>query len=142
MPNWCQNKVTITGSSKELQKLKNYVKTEAEPFSLNKVIPIPLFDGNKDALTDQIHDWKEENWNTKLDVDSPELVKDDKRKLVYLFSTAYSPCINVLRKLALMFPNLSIKINFMEYLGRIKGTHRFKGEEEKFSYHTNFPSLH
>ena len=41
MPNWCMNEVTVTGDEMDLIRFRNLVKSEAESFSFQSVIPMP-----------------------------------------------------------------------------------------------------
>jgi len=41
MPNWCWNKVKISGPADEVRKLAELVRTNESAFSFNKVIPMP-----------------------------------------------------------------------------------------------------
>jgi len=41
MPNWCANRVTVYGEPSELERFKDFVKGEEEPFSFESIMPIP-----------------------------------------------------------------------------------------------------
>ena len=41
MPNWVKNKVCFSGNEKDIERLKNYVKSEESAFDFNNIIPMP-----------------------------------------------------------------------------------------------------
>ena len=109
MPNWCYNRLEITGEENELNRFKEDVKSKDEEFSLNSLIPIPECNGLKKEELEKIwtkeqidkcifdkngeFDWYHfciNNWGTKWDVSDLDTNHDDDY-LNYTFSTAWSP---------------------------------------------------
>ena len=45
MPNWCANRVTVSGATEDVQAFKKAVKghvvNNKKPFSFNSIIPMP-----------------------------------------------------------------------------------------------------
>ena len=41
MPNWCSNRVRVTGEVEVVKLFKEFVKSEDEPFSFNTISPMP-----------------------------------------------------------------------------------------------------
>ena len=92
MPNWCENRIEVSGNVKVLKKFKASVKNEDTQLSLNSLVPL------KDS--DQDENWDAnrcDNWGTKWDVeaslDSSDLSNGDNYdgSLRYGFMSAWSP---------------------------------------------------
>lgn len=60
------------------------------------------------------YDWNIEHWGTKWNAADPELDQIDGDNVVFHFSTAWSPPMPVVEKLAKLFPELRIKHDFFE----------------------------
>jgi hypothetical protein len=41
MPNWCHNRVTLSGDAEDLSQLKPLIGSEDHPFDFNKIMPMP-----------------------------------------------------------------------------------------------------
>ena len=41
MPNWCQNEVRVYGETEDIQRFKEFVKSEVSDFSFNSILPSP-----------------------------------------------------------------------------------------------------
>ena len=93
MPNWCENELTITGKTEDVQKLKEAVRNGDEVLDANKIIPYPEefaildrlatgelraedipqavmlkltgYDLNKDGYNQGGYEWCVNNWGTK-----------------------------------------------------------------------------
>jgi hypothetical protein len=135
MPNWCLNELTIEGSPKELSKLMKQVEiTDSEQtsehypqvISCHKVIPRPAIKDN------DWYDWNISNWGSKWDLSDP--VRDDSQwengKLIYCFSTAWSPVIEVISALAKEHKKLSFTYTYWEGGSDYWGEHEYKKGEE------------
>ena len=100
MPNWVTNRVTFNGSKESLRVVRETVfdHESKNPFSLNAIRPMPdyIYKGNvgRDEFEkygkNNWYDWSVENWGTKWDVDSPEVIIDRDDELEYVFQTAWS----------------------------------------------------
>lgn len=113
MPNHCINSLTISGNSKEIHKLlkKIQVKEENEitPFSFLQVIPRP-----ESRDTDSLN-WNIEHWGTKWDCYDLEEYGDwEEGEMGFTFSTAWSPPIPVIDKLATRYKKLNFVYTFYE----------------------------
>lgn len=136
MPNWCDNVVMIKGEKQEVIKVKELLQNEGNVFSFQKISPCPEallhttapavyhnepqkveFNRKKYGAADW-YDWKNANWGTKWDASdailSSELGNDSEYQVAYSFQTAWAPPIPVYEKLAEMFPNTNIFVNFDE----------------------------
>ena len=122
MPNWCYNRVEISGES--LDEFKKLVKSKKSAFDFNKIVPMPkeLLDNNKSDLTalkskklkekygdDNWYDWALSNWGVKWDVDVDEnAVEDEGDYISYTFDTAWGPPHEIFYAIRKKFPDLSI----------------------------------
>jgi len=59
-------------------------------------------------------DWSIENWGTKEDACDESLNDDNETELQYIFNTAWSPPIPVIKKASELFPNLNFEFTYEE----------------------------
>lgn len=95
MPNWCNNKLTIShDDAAQIARIKEHKNKVLQEF-----IPCPqeLLDG------DGWYNWRVENWGTKwdIDLDIKEESADGKSLVVY-FDSAWSPPLEAYQKLEKM----------------------------------------
>jgi hypothetical protein len=132
MPNWCDNTVLIKGEPLDILALMNKVSEDNNPFSLNKIKPLP--DGLRNTKAPAKHnesqqkvdfntknygaaDWYEwcvSNWGTKWNTSETLVVKVSDDCVNYTFQTAWAPPIPVYEELSKLFPNTNIFANFDE----------------------------
>lgn len=120
MPNWCENKLEIIGSKKQLEKIINIIKKDnkknLELLNLSSFIPIPkiapkgynVIDKYAQKLDDSYPKWYRQNWyNYNVDYYGTKWIEDinlflvgdidvySKEKNIYhihlAFETAWSP---------------------------------------------------
>jgi muconolactone delta-isomerase len=135
MPNWCLNKVDVSGDPVLIRRFKKAVagtsKDENKQFSFNHitrmpgeyrttVFPVPDKDKKKSAAlkrkygSTDWYSWCKKNWGTKWDLPVDEDVLEDEEhektygRLCYLFDTASTPPGHICTKLRKMFPDLYI----------------------------------
>jgi len=82
----------------------------------------------KDAYNQGGYEWCCERWGTKWNAVRVDLI-ERKRSLVYIFDTAWSPPIPVVRKMSEMFPNLLFTLKYWEGGVGFKGVFKVKGGE-------------
>jgi len=127
MPNWCLNRVDVTGDPALIRKFQKAVagtrKNENKQFSFNRIIPMPVA-YKKMASTalkkkygaEDWYSWCVQNWGTKWDVtddDDDDVLEDEEHeqtygRLRYSFNTAWGPPKPICVKLRHMFPDLTI----------------------------------
>jgi hypothetical protein len=118
MPNWCENRVTISGD--ELT-CKLFIDTHVKKDFFNTVIPMPeeLRNTTADFRTaypeliekygyNNWYDWANANWGTKWDVDISDQVDQQSDWIQLNFETAWGPPEGVFKALRDMYPTLDI----------------------------------
>lgn len=142
MPNWCQNKLTVTGPKAMLDKFiadavdHRNVKNGDEPteLSLDKLYPTPTdneIKNSKKALpknatkeqkllaalfagsTPDWYTWRVTNWGTKWDV-TAQVINHEPKKIVYEFDSAWAPPIEAFKKISNDYPDLKFALNYRE----------------------------
>jgi len=137
MPNHCYNKVTISVGDADGQNLKVLVdslKSEENQtdFDFNAILPMPPELENvdwseaeemndiirakykKEHGSDNWYDWRVNNWGTKWNSYSCELVEQEDDYVVYTFDTAWGPPTGVIEALREQCPDFSISAFFDE----------------------------
>lgn len=140
MPNWCQNRLELTGSKKQIQKIYQIIiKNSNKSLNLLKFLPLPDVapkgfeeaDKSLQIISDEsVPDWYKTNWykyniyffGTKWinDIDltsnlkAPEQLNDDLYSLVLHFETAWSPLNqNFIQKFCEKF-HVNLQLTFYE----------------------------
>jgi hypothetical protein len=126
MPNWCHDTLIVSGDPAQLWRFVEAVKeSDEEPLSFAKHLPPPNgVDG---------YDWRTQNWGTKWDAQFSEplvalgIARMDVKASVaangreaddgharYTFDTAWSPPIQWLDHVALLYSDLRFVLEFGE----------------------------
>ena len=96
MPNWTANNVLFVGKRKQLETLKDMLKSDKNDFDFNNIIPMPknIFRGNLGREEEEKYGdnnwyrWSIDNWGTKWNsVDTR--VEENGSTLSYNFMTAW-----------------------------------------------------
>lgn len=129
MPNWVENTVTITGDETLVAEIGARLRAPVPPgqedavFSFwNIVAPTDLdryhstcdSEGIKDP--DNWYNWNVRNWGCKWDASSVS-VDVESTRLVYNFTTPWSPPARAMELLAEQYPKATIHIRFVEEQG-------------------------
>ena len=140
MPNWCRNRVTVSGTEEDISKLSEIFSDTKSIF--NHIIQSPDWkrlpnekgqfpqlermknpkgevmwetynfpDGKND---DRWYYWCIDNWGTKWDVSELSIDYDDDEVLELEFSTAWSPPEGIVEKLKEKYPDLSFSCFYDE----------------------------
>lgn len=138
MPNWCNNKLIVSGKEEEVSKFISEAQAkEDEVISLQKLVPMPQeLEGttsprekkNKELEkkygADNWYDWHCLNWGTKWDLYDTEIISRKKRSVQYFFDTAWSPPLTGFVRISRLYPKLKFLLSYDEPgMG-------FKGEDE------------
>jgi hypothetical protein len=133
MPNWCSNRVHISGSTTDVAAFMALIRGESgdeNTFSFQAILPCPeelhkpipsvgitteFRDERyqKYGYTDW-YDWQVYNWGTKWDASSTYLDYADEGSACWEFQTAWSPPQGIYDELSRRFPDLSISWFFDE----------------------------
>jgi len=128
MPNWCENRVDISG---EPEDVKKFMELVGKKFDFQKIIPMPeelkgttspvRTEGEHANMTpkrrkelldkygfDNWHDWALSNWGTKWPADGVQLVVNEEHYCRFMFMTAWCPPEGIYRKAKGLFPDLGI----------------------------------
>ncbi len=133
MPNWCCNKVIVTGPKKALDAFKATLNSKEKDengkeitveFSFKQTVPPPAnyFSGNlgheekkmcaEKGLVDW-YSWNSENWGTKWDACETNVEIQDKTVLIG-FDTAWAPPIEWLKGASKAHPKLKFHMAYCE----------------------------
>jgi rubredoxin len=131
MPNWVTNHVTITGEEslvKEVgERLRAHVPHHEEPAVLsfwNIIKPDATIVEDYNSACDQVgmmnrnnwYNWNLRNWGCKWDANGPAM-DELPGQLRYTFDTAWSPPTQAMESLAEQYPDLTIRVRFIEEQG-------------------------
>jgi hypothetical protein len=130
MPNWCSNRLIITGTEHALESFFSKANTDNGPFSMHAFVPRPdeLSDTSspsKDTAerrqelrdkygTDNWYDWSIENWGTKWDIDAVVDLNAAEGEAEVTFDSAWGPPVVFVDRLAAMFPALHFVLEYAE----------------------------
>ena len=150
MPNWCMNKLEVTGPVPSLvrfrAKAKSTIVSDGKPkrvkFSLGAFLPMPKeLEGTRSPSpkpnptlvrkygADNWYDWRQNHYGTKWDVDAQELLRFEKEKLGYTFDSAWSPPAEGIRRISELYPDLTFTLEYDEPSMDFAGTAVFRGGE-------------
>lgn len=110
MPNWCFNRIEISGPTDEMDKLLGSENREVYEkfFETHAPLPCPEWD----------YSIAVQNWSTKWDIDlniqSMEWSPTSFCVAEGYFETAWAPATNAWKTIAAKFPKLKFIINFLE----------------------------
>jgi len=135
MPNWCLNTLTIEAESKDkLEEVLAFIKSEDEPFSLEKIHPIPqeIADTPHKSTEDGIEriagllngevkdyrdwwEWSLAEWGCKWDIEGGEVIDMDEDNLIALsFDSANSPPIPIVQRLNEKYEDVDFTLRYFE----------------------------
>jgi len=135
MPNWCTNRLTITGPEEQVALLHSQVRHNGDgvPILLASLHPMPeeltyTSAPNRDASPEQLAyleatygatDWyawatSTAGWGTKwADCETVEDAREPGR-LVYRFESAWSPPVEGVKNISARFPALTFSLEYAE----------------------------
>jgi len=123
MPNWCSNNLYVSG---DLTRFNEWMQDE---FLLNKIVPMPdelkksepfnENSPNRNELKQKYgaydwYDWRVQKWGTKWDVSEPRIETHGSTSILISFETAWSPPQMAIQSLAEKFPELKLKLSYLE----------------------------
>lgn len=113
MPNWCENKVVVSGSTEAMDKWREVLINEnsIEPYiSFDKLLPLPASEESN------WYDWRTSNWGVKWDVDEGEAMPaySSEEEYLYHFDTAWGPPLELFQNISPKFPGVTFEISYYE----------------------------
>jgi hypothetical protein len=132
MPNWVYNNVSVIGKKKRVEEFrkKHFTKDEIRgvEFDFETLVPMPetVFRGNLGTQerekygNNNWYDWSVKHWGTKWNASNTQFHSDDVRKtgrsysLEFMFETAWALPEPIYTKIAEMYPDLSIVVDYSE----------------------------
>jgi Ferredoxin-like domain in Api92-like protein len=135
MPNWCLNKLTVTGPEADVQAFKAkavghspWLQPEGEPDVINfhSLVPVPQ-EVLKAGYESAGYDWEVENWGCKWGAENPTILAEWEGFIAYEFSTAWSPPEQFLQTVAVQWPKLMLILEYEEPGMAYKGLAKFQG---------------
>lgn len=121
MPNWCENKLRVTGPKAEvarfMEEAKGNESGEWQDLDFSRLVPMPV------EKKDDWYDWNIANWGCKWNATSVHL-KYKRHIAVYEFSTPWGPPLQFLEKVTDLYRTLTFKLWYWE------GGMGFKGHLE------------
>jgi len=121
MPNWCTNRVEISGEAERVQQFKKDVASEESIFDFNKIIPMPPeLDVSSPPIDPEVaaknienhgfpdwYHWRIVHWGTKWNIEiGPDHLNDEMDHLTYRFDTAWAPPQGIYDALVKKYPDL------------------------------------
>ena len=151
MPNWCDNKLIVSGDKTELSRFLKEATTDDGEFTFEKIVPRPkelditCVWGYRDKATAEqglknielfgFRDWYEwniANYGTKWNVGESNI--EDMGGLIEIeFGTAWSPPIPWVKKVVQLFPELEFVLHYDEPGMSYKGVYS-KGTDKCIEY--------
>jgi hypothetical protein len=120
MPNWCENRLTVSGPTYYVDRFMQKAKGEDNgrekdyedsDLSLDALMPLP------DSEKDNWYDWRIKHWGTKWDVKArivEEVVNGDNKSVTYFFDSAWSPPVDLIASIVDDFVNLRFRLAYAE----------------------------
>jgi hypothetical protein len=111
MPNWCENRVRVTGEFDELKRFIGFVKDDKLMFSFQKITPMD----EKLLDSEEWYEWRKEHWGTKWEIGDINFEDSSSQgEIEYNFLTAWAPPVPIFNKLRDEFPELDISWQYDE----------------------------
>ena len=140
MPNWCANKLTVTGPAADVQAFKTKAvghspwskpeDRESEVLNFHSLKPIPedvLAAGYAEAGIN----WERQNWGCKWGAQDSTILDEREGKIQYEFLSAWTPPIECFQTVAVQWPALSFVLEYEEPGMAFKGLAKFEGEKNE-----------
>ena len=122
MPNWCDNRATISGPTEVIAELKKIIESDDGEL-LNWMVPQPKFENDQDWYS-----WNVENWGTKWDINECYLDDEEGDSISFSFSTAWAPPINAFETWARSQDGVTFQLDYFEPGVGFVGTAIYDGE--------------
>lgn len=108
MPNYCQNRATITGPNRVIDKIKSILESE-NGCLLNYMVPEPVYENDTDW-----YDWRVNNWGCKWSICNPQIIDDESTEITFEFETAWGPCVEAFHTWAAKQEGVEFSLEYFE----------------------------
>jgi hypothetical protein len=137
MPNWCHNKLTITGPEVDVRSFKEKAagrcpwrkpeETDVDALNFHSLVPVPdeVLQAGYEAAG---YDWERANWGCKWGAMNPTILDEWPGCIIYEFDTAWSPPMEFLQKAAVQWPAIQIVLEYEEPGMAYKDLAKLQGE--------------
>ena len=128
MPNWCDNRATISGPSPVIDEIKQILKQE-NPNLLSWMVPQPNFENDQ-----AWYQWNIDNWGTKWDIDNAYISDESESDSVtFSFATAWAPPVTAFETWAMSDGRVQFTLDYFEpgmaYVGKVSYDGEYIDEE-------------
>lgn len=138
MPNWCNNSLTITGSTESIKDLWESAQAADGLLQAIKPMPAELEGTTSPGESPNWYDWRVNNWGTKWDVDLHGLEFTDRgdgtAEISGWFDSAWSPPIEAMQTLADDFDSCYVELMYMESGMAFVGCWDSDGADDHYEY--------
>lgn len=160
MPNWCQNRLIVSGPREQVERFKtdNAVLEHQAVLSFGAMVPEPPEGDPRRVSSDSCeggwdwYSWRVDNWGTKWDLASgtdllegdelqrmfgDELPENAEHALAYVFDTAWSPPLEWFRRVVPVYRQVYFELAFCEigndFSGLVMGSGGEPGDEQQLA---------
>jgi len=136
MPNWCNNTLRITGTTKNVVEFKQKAvghspwekPSDAQPEILNfhSLVPVPE-KVLKQGYVDTGYNWERENWGCRSGASDTQIIEEWDGCVVYAFDTPWSPPLPFISHLSKSWPQLTFILDYEEFGMCFKGLAKAQG---------------
>ena len=119
MPNYCDNRLTVSGPTSEVMRFINDVDGDKTDLDMARLLPPPeeIRDPDPRYLSREEYDWRVKHWGTKWDIEGGyRSVNTDNgtSQAVYSFWSAWSPIVPFVEFAADKYPDLNFDLVYAE----------------------------
>lgn len=125
MPNWCTNKLTVSGPPEDIDRWIERATDGEMPLSLNRLYPQPQEiidsaenDGDYPDEEPAWRHWRNKHWGTRWELDEHTYIETESIEngvcVIYVFETAWAPPVAAIDHVAKDFPTLTFKLLYEE----------------------------
>ena len=138
MPNWCNNSLTIKGSTESIKDL--WESAQEEKGLLQAIKPMPKELNDTEGLSDSPnwYQWRVDNWGTKWDVELDGLAYTDHgdgtAEISGWFESALAPPIEAMNTLADDFDSCYAELMYFEGGMAFVGGWDSEGADDYYEY--------
>ena len=108
MPNWCENRVTISGPNSVIEDIKTVLASENAGL-LAHMVPEPKYEDDQ-----AWYNWRIDNWGTKWEICDPYIQDYSDTTVTVTFQTAWGPPTEAFRTWAEQQQDVEFELDYFE----------------------------